>query len=788
MVFPNLIDRRSWKKGVEYGGPRITRPPSSAFYGEQGFSRCPVVLGSVDWMIDIMKTASRGSLGTDPVPTHWPPLVVHRTLQLCETRHLAIKPFSSPEPSSQLSAMDAATIEETNRMRESIGLKPLPVPGAEAPSSRGSSDVSEGEGEDEPSTIETREAKAYDNFHALQKAEEAKRRREARTAAAKKQRDEAQRFAALEGKGLGEEDESVDVDAKTWLKLQKKRQKAIEKTRKFEEAQAAAEAAAAAALEHTSKDLTGVKVAHDAADFLDGDEQILTLKDTTIDENEAEGDELENLDLRAKENLKERLELKKKTTAYDVHDDESNQRGILSQYDEEIYGKKGKKFTLDSSGAIAELADILDGPAEKSRKLQSIDLDSMRKTAPGSTFSRGVCADPRPLEDTPQSDYLDISEIKVKKPKKKKSKTTRRRPIDDDDIIDPEAPPQNDPTETEMDVDTALPAAKKRKTWDDAFVDDEDLQTSLAIQRRTALKKRKRTKPEDIAREVKQQSEQPEDNAQEDGGVVIDDISEFVSGLKKPEDNESRVRKSKPAVQESVTAMDDESDDEEDVTMDDAAREASPDVKREETPEAGIGGLDEEKTVGTNSGVGSALALLRERGLLQDSQGAELNEGFRQKAEFLAAKRRLEQEAEDKTRQQRERDRMSGRWDRMSVRDREDWARQQNAYRDQQQSRTVDALFKEKYKPNIELKYTDEFGRRLDQKEAFKHLSHQFHGKGSGKGKTDKRLKKIEAEKKREAETILDSSANATMSSSGAKRREAEEKVQQPYSFVGDHP
>ncbi|ROT43404.1 hypothetical protein SODALDRAFT_319873 [Sodiomyces alkalinus F11] len=655
--------------------------------------------------------------------------------------------------------MDAATIEETNRMRESLGLKPLPIPGAAAPSpSRESPEPSEGEAEDEPSTIETREAKAYDNYKALQEAEEAKRRREARAAAVKRQRDEAQRFASLHGKGLGEAHETVDVDAKTWLKLQKKRRKAIEKTRKLEDEQAAADAAAAAALEYTSKDLAGVKVAHDVADFLKGDEQVLTLKDTTIDENEAEGDELENLDLRAKENLKERLDVKKKTSAYNGHDDESGERGVLSQYDEEIYGKKGKKFTLDSSGAIAELADILDGPAEKSRKLQSIDLDMM--------------------QDKPQSDYLDVSEIKVKKPKKKKSKTTRQKPIDDDDIITPDATIQDNSAETEMDVDSAVPAAKKRKTWDDSFVDDEDLQTSLAIQRRTALKKRKRTRPEDIAREVRQLSEKPEDDAEEEGGVVIDDVSEFVSGLKKPEENESRVRKSKPAVEQSATAMDEELDEDEDVPMDDAARETSPEVKKDETPGPGVGGFDEEKTVGTNTGVGSALALLRERGLIQESHGAELNEEFRQKAEFLASKRRLEQEADDKTRHQRERDRMSGRWDRMSVRDREDWARQQNAYRDQQQSRTVDGLFKAHYKPNVELKYTDEFGRRLDQKEAFKHLSHQFHGKGSGKGKTDKRLKKIESEKKRESESILDSSANATMSASGAKRREAGVRLQ----------
>jgi U4/U6.U5 tri-snRNP-associated protein 1 len=55
----------------------------------------------------------------------------------------------------------------------------------------------------------------------------------------------------------------------------------------------------------------------------------------------------------------------------------------------------------------------------------------------------------------------------------------------------------------------------------------------------------------------------------------------------------------------------------------------------------------------------------------------------------------------------------------------------------------------------VKLKYTDEYGRDMNQKEAFKHLSHMFHGKGSGKQKTEKRLKKIEDEKKSMAKGVL---------------------------------
>lgn len=53
---------------------------------------------------------------------------------------------------------------------------------------------------------------------------------------------------------------------------------------------------------------------------------------------------------------------------------------------------------------------------------------------------------------------------------------------------------------------------------------------------------------------------------------------------------------------------------------------------------------------------------------------------------------------------------------------------------------------KEGYKPDIKLEYVDDSGRSLNAKEAFRQLSHRFHGKGSGKRKTEKRYKKLEEE------------------------------------------
>jgi U4/U6.U5 tri-snRNP-associated protein 1 len=63
--------------------------------------------------------------------------------------------------------------------------------------------------------------------------------------------------------------------------------------------------------------------------------------------------------------------------------------------------------------------------------------------------------------------------------------------------------------------------------------------------------------------------------------------------------------------------------------------------------------------------------------------------------------------------------------------------------------RERDAIKKfENYQPVVNIQYTDKFGRTLDEKEAFRLLSHKFHGKGPGKKNTEKDLRRIEAEMK----------------------------------------
>jgi U4/U6.U5 tri-snRNP-associated protein 1 len=648
--------------------------------------------------------------------------------------------------------MDAATIEETNRLRVSLGMKPLPVPGAE--------NDSNSESEEEVDTLESRQAQGYANYQKLQEAEATKKRREARAAAVRKARDQAQRFAKIEGKGLGEEDEKGDTDAKSWLLGQKKRQKKIEQARKLEEERAAAEAEAAAAVQYTSKDLAGIKVAHDSSAFLDGDEQILTLKDTAIGQDDESGDELENFDLREKERLEDKLGKKKRKPGYNPLDDEEGEKGILSHYDEEIEGKKSKKFTLDEDGAIGELSAIMEQPTQDAKKLHAISLDDIvGKLVPFQRHAHHslLTSFPTGNDGAPSSDYLAASEIKVKKPKKKKNKGTRQKQADDDDVFPLEPANGNDES---MDIDSKDAAPKKkRKNLDEDFVDDDDLQASLAAQRRSALKKRKKMRPEDIAKQVREQGDDDTPAAGE-GGLVIGEISEFVAGLSKPGEDDEEERKPRKRKQTTQSPARDEDEEMADVNNNynptqDEAELLEQAQRQQQEEEASNAIVDEEKTVG--SGMGAALALLRERGLVSDTSSSNF-QAHRDREDFLLKKRLLEAELDEQTRQQRERDRRSGKLDRMSQRDREEYARQENHRRELQQSRRLAELFQKTYKPNVEIKYHDETGRELDRKEAFKEMSHQFHGKGSGKGKTEKMLKKIEDEKRREGQSLFDAS------------------------------
>ncbi|GAM85161.1 hypothetical protein ANO11243_031650 [Dothideomycetidae sp. 11243] len=661
--------------------------------------------------------------------------------------------------------MDAIAIEEANKIRAAMGLAPLPVPGAASDVSfkpSGGAPLTGGdEEEDNISTLERRSAAAGSNWARLEAERQSRADRQQRKEAAKKARDAAARFTKLEGKGLGDAD-GEEEDTKSWLMGQKKRQKKIEKSRKADEDQVAREKAAQT--NYGAKDLKGLKVAHEMDEFGD-DEQILTLKDTEIgDEDESAEDELENMDLAEKERLDERLERKKKRPIYDPHEvNEAGERTLLGQYDDELGVKKRKRFTLDDKGGGEKRTTNDDNLAGLSKSVK-ISLDAL-------------------MEDAPANDYAEPTTAKIRKPKKaKKERKTRRKDADEDDI-----PPIED--NDNMEIDGAASASNDTKSQQfEPEVDDEDLQSQLATQRRAALKKRKKMDAAELARQMREESEpvaqdQYDDGGDGEAGLVIDETREFVSHLKRSEsdseDDEAEAkRRRRQSLSPGYKKESPEMDSDNDVPM--GATGKSVRFKREsESPvpdeilHQTSTGLDEEETT---SSLGSVAAMLRKRGLISadaTKAASKRAEHDRRYADFLAANRTLISEFDARARSDREADRQSGTLNNMSTVQRQEYARRENEKREAYLAQLQARHFAANYRPDVQLAYTDEHGRQLGQKEAFKHLSHMFHGKGSGKGKLEKRLKKIDDEKRREARALLDQADGQGM---GGVMREQERR------------
>ncbi|KAH8149478.1 uncharacterized protein LAJ45_06558 [Morchella importuna] len=383
----------------------------------------------------------------------------------------------------------------------------------------------------------------------------------------------------------------------------------------------------------------------------------------------------------------------------------------------------------------------------------------------------------------------------IRKSKKKKSKSTRKKTEDDDSLAPPPENTQEAPDTNSMEVDSAPASAPKpKRTYKEtSFVDDEDLQDSLATQRRAALKKRKILKPDAFARklledaaavaeEVLDEAENAMVDDEEEPGLIIDETTEFVANLRAaviPERKNIKVEASRitSMADDWVEPLNGDIEDMEVDSVDDVDGKAGHKSNNitpgppDGAPEFSSTGLEEEMTM--SRGVGATLAMLNQRGLLKRDEEAENKvQLLRDRQNFNVQKRLREVEAEEKAKSQRLRDRQSGKFDRMSAREREEHARWENKQRDLQEARDLQTRFKE-YRPDVNLQYKDEFGRDMTPKEAFKHLSHQFHGKGSGKAKTEKRLKKIEDEKKREATSSLNTNSASAVQAAAKKGKQA---------------
>lgn len=250
-----------------------------------------------------------------------------------------------------------------------------------------------------------------------------------------------------------------------------------------------------------------------------------------------------------------------------------------------------------------------------------------------------------------------------------------------------------------------------------------------------------------------------EDESDDEGGLVFDDTSEFVRAITY---NPVAV-KQEPIADKSLSKAPSEPPRDAKMDVDDETVEeleaGEVSIKEEEDEEAILNAIEEaikqqeaidqaagSGEVGTASeqtfstGMAATLNILRNQGVLAHAKAdqAEREKVQLQRDLWLADYRRMVA--------QRELDRTKTRGGNKDQATRE----YENRMREQQDARQNLDSFKN-YKPDVNIVYYDEFGRELTPKEAWKALSHKFHGKGSGKMKTEKRLKKIAEERKQEA-------------------------------------
>ncbi|KAF9580935.1 hypothetical protein BGW38_002224 [Lunasporangiospora selenospora] len=641
----------------------------------------------------------------------------------------------------------SASIEETNALRAKLGLKPLKV-GPESSSAQIAEDNLKRQREEEAKKAHEEEVKKR-----IQKA-----------------KNKRQLNKVVAGKGLGEASDDDDTDdVHKWTmksrQSEKKRQAeaAARRERELQELDEAYQA------DYDESHLSGLRVGHDVSDFAEGEEKILTLKDSTILENEEHGDELINVQMSEKQRLDKNLENKKKVNrpVYSGYDDEEfvlgKKKNILSQYDEVLgIEDEGEGFVIGRNKSSQRSVAGQEGADSQSRRelsAKEIMNQKLKESAIALSYNK-----------TQQiQDYYTKEEAEVTFKKFKKKKKSRSRKTDNWDNEEVQE-------EDSMEVDKPAPVDFS----DMNFVDDEDLQESLAKARRIATKKTiKKLTPEQIAKNLAESnSMEVGDDEEMKGGLIISDVSEFVSNLSSsavqiPSSRATASAREKDSTaHESVRSPTDQDAPKEDMEMEDSKDRETPvnsyssltraesedegdvdvpmnEATNDESTAAATGApvLVEEPLV--SSGLGATLALLKQKGAYEtgSAEHVERSKNQSDRAKWLAEAKLREVKLARELADQKARDRERAKDKNYSTRDRDREREYENQRREQQLLDEREARMKN-YKPDIKLEYIDEGGNRLSTKEAFRQLSHAFHGKSSGKMKTEKRMKKLEDEKR----------------------------------------
>lgn len=267
------------------------------------------------------------------------------------------KKAKSSSPIPENGAGDSLSIEETNKLRAKLGLKPLQVDSNDGASSskKKTNEAGEQMHKDEWGEFYHKPANNISEKLKAEKLREKFRQN-------KEKRAMETKLKSI--KTLGESDEDDDVSK--WVDSSREKEKlkaeAQRRAKILEEMDdefgvgdlIQEETRREKKKIYSENSLKGLKVNHDLDAFTEGKSIILTLKDHEV-LNEEEGDTLENVNMLDDERYRRNIDNKKLNPnqyGYNVYDEEVDefgnpiQRDVLSKYDEEIGKKKKKSFKI----------------------------------------------------------------------------------------------------------------------------------------------------------------------------------------------------------------------------------------------------------------------------------------------------------------------------------------------------------------------------------------------------------------------------------------------------------
>ncbi|XP_075345658.1 LOW QUALITY PROTEIN: U4/U6.U5 tri-snRNP-associated protein 1 [Mycteria americana] len=643
-------------------------------------------------------------------------------------------------------AESSLSVEETNKLRAKLGLKPLETATVKK----------------EAGTKEDPVAADVINPLVQRQREEIREK----LAAAKEKRLLNQKLGKI--KTLGEDDPWLD-DTAAWIersrKLQQEKELAEKRAKLLEEMDQEFGVSTLVEEEfmrrkrdlYSSRDLQGLTVEHDLGAFREGETLVLTLKDKgVLEESE---DVLVNVTLVAEEQAQENAELRKKKPPYVPYEDEDpatatqgpKEHVVLPKYAEPPQrpsfrlGPGGTQGPMTAGGGLGDPRQQppANGPAPQSLELPPLRLApeyltpqemnvGFRKTR---RRVRRLRRKEKPLR---ADDLLPLAPGDTRGDFGSRTRGRGRRVQEDEEGAEagegeperppppPRAPPPQLPSDDtrleSMDIssedEAQGPASPSALEEDEA---EQELQKQLEKGRRLRqLQQLREAGGEKVLELVRGAGGTPGPDPRA-GAIVFNATSEFCRtlgeiptyGLAGNREEQEELMALERAGRPSPPGAPD-SEGEENVGW--SSVNLAEERQHQDFSASSTTILDEEPIV--NRGLAAALLLCQNKGLLETT--------VQKVARVKAPNKSLPSAVyciEDK----------------MAIDDK-------YSRREEYRGFTQDFKEKEGYRPDVKIEYVDETGRKLTPKEAFRQLSHRFHGKGSGKMKTERRMKKLDEE------------------------------------------